>query len=421
MPPCTALTRWSLRIFPDAWVVVALHADVSSIFWSLLICFTSPSISCPSDWVTNESPLSVESVTRLSVVVDTWVKVVFLILDFKKSDWVDSGEDEDSLTVVGEEGSVVIDEVNAVVDEVNVVDLDLETAVVVLNVDFVTAVVVLNVVVVVDVSGLSFVAAAVEVWMNSSLILPSKVGVVIEVVSCLMIVLYWIFNASKVGSVTWEFASFDFDERVTNFVGVGVFVVGRWCSTTLIDGRLSRRFVESVGKFLNTFGMVVTSLCPSSWTTTESVLGLVKEFFWVLDDELGSDVFSIIFLKISSFSNSGIARAMSLSWSGTNRIKITILNSYLLTFTYPAWSKWLSNILNNVRSYLINPFPLSLWSPSVIYLVKGWPQTTNQSSSTWNLESSYSYFSGMARSSWVFLPMAFFSASPVGLFAASVS
>ena len=90
--------------------------------------------------------------------------------------------------MVGEEGSVVIDEVNAVVDEVNVVDLDLETAVVVLNVDFVTAVVVLNVVV--DVSGLSFVAAAVEVWMNSSLILPSKVGVVIEVVSCLMIVLY---------------------------------------------------------------------------------------------------------------------------------------------------------------------------------------------------------------------------------------
>ena len=92
--------------------------------------------------------------------------------------------------MVGEEGSVVIDEVNAVVDEVNVVDLDLETAVVVLNVDFATAVVVLNVVVVVDVSGLSFVAAAVEVWMNSSLILPSKVGVVMEVVSCLMIVLY---------------------------------------------------------------------------------------------------------------------------------------------------------------------------------------------------------------------------------------
>ena len=90
--------------------------------------------------------------------------------------------------MVGEEGSVVIDEVNAVVDEVNVVDLDLETAVVVLNVDFATAVVVLNVVV--DVSGLSFVAAVVEVWMNSSLILPSKVGVVIEVVSCLMIVLY---------------------------------------------------------------------------------------------------------------------------------------------------------------------------------------------------------------------------------------
>ena len=79
--------------------------------------------------------------------------------------------------MVGDEGRVVIDEVNDVVDEVNVVE-------------FVTAVVVLNVVVVVDVLGLSFVAAAVEVWMNSSLILPSKVGVVIEVVSCLMIVLY---------------------------------------------------------------------------------------------------------------------------------------------------------------------------------------------------------------------------------------
>ena len=113
--------------------------------------------------------------------------------------------------MVGEEGSVVIDEVNDVVDEVNVVNFVTAVVVVVdvpglsfvaagvevwmnlslilpskvgvfIEVDFVTAVVVLNAVVVVDVSGLSFVAAAVEVWMNSSL--------VIEVVSCLMIVLY---------------------------------------------------------------------------------------------------------------------------------------------------------------------------------------------------------------------------------------
>ena len=62
---------------------------------------------------------------------------------------------------------------SSLVDEVNVVVL-------------VTDVEVLNVVV--KVNGFSFVVA-VEVWINSSLLL-SKVGVIIEVISCLMIVLY---------------------------------------------------------------------------------------------------------------------------------------------------------------------------------------------------------------------------------------
>lgn len=73
------------------------------------------------------------------------------------------------------EVNVVVDEVNGVTDELNVVV-------------FVTCIEVPDVV---DVtSGLTFVAVAVEVWINSSWLLPSKVVVVIEVVSCLMIVLY---------------------------------------------------------------------------------------------------------------------------------------------------------------------------------------------------------------------------------------
>ena len=73
------------------------------------------------------------------------------------------------------EVNAVVDEVNGVIDELNVVV-------------FVTGIVVSNVV---DVSS-DLTIVAVEVWINSSwlLLLPSKVGVVIEVVSCLMIVLY---------------------------------------------------------------------------------------------------------------------------------------------------------------------------------------------------------------------------------------
>ena len=62
---------------------------------------------------------------------------------------------------------------SSLVDEVNVVVL-------------VSDVEVLNVVV--KVNGFSFVVA-VEVWINFLLLL-SKVGVIIEVISCLMIVLY---------------------------------------------------------------------------------------------------------------------------------------------------------------------------------------------------------------------------------------
>ena len=73
------------------------------------------------------------------------------------------------------EVNAVVDEVNGAIDELNVVV-------------FVTGIVVSNVV---DVSS-DLTIVAVEVWINSSwlLLLPSKVGVVIEVVSCLMIVLY---------------------------------------------------------------------------------------------------------------------------------------------------------------------------------------------------------------------------------------
>ena len=72
------------------------------------------------------------------------------------------------------EVNVVVDEVNGRIDELIVVV-------------FVTCIEVVDVVVDAS-SGLTFVA--VEVWINSSWLLPSKVGVVIEVVSCLMIVLY---------------------------------------------------------------------------------------------------------------------------------------------------------------------------------------------------------------------------------------
>ena len=76
------------------------------------------------------------------------------------------------------EVNAVVDEVTGVIDELNVVV-------------FMTCIVVPDVVVDVS-SGCTFVAIAVEVWINSSwlLLLLSKVGVVIEVVSCLMIVLY---------------------------------------------------------------------------------------------------------------------------------------------------------------------------------------------------------------------------------------
>ena len=306
-PACTALTRWSLRRLP----VVALSAVLSSISWSLLICFTSPLVSRPCDWVSNEFPFSVESVICLAVVeVEDWrFKLKFCILELMIGDWVEFCE-------VCEVNGVV-DEVNAVVFVTGVIDVpDVvsgsslvdEVNVVVL----VTDVEVLNVVV--KVNGFSFVVA-VEVWINSSLLL-SKVGVIIEVISCLMIVLYWIFNASKVGSETWAFATFDFVGRVINSV------VCCWSLTALID-RWSRRFVESVGKFLKTFGMVVASLWPSSWTSTGSwvtLSELVKESPRVMNILAGSVVtsFTFIFLKIWSFSNNGMARAMSVSWSGTN-------------------------------------------------------------------------------------------------------
>ena len=95
--------------------------------------------------------------------------------------------------VVDVSGSSLVDEVNVVVFELdvevlNVVD-DVPRSSLVDEVNvvvFVADVEVLNVVI--KVKGFSFVVA-VEVWINFSL-LPTKVGVIIEVTSCLMIVLY---------------------------------------------------------------------------------------------------------------------------------------------------------------------------------------------------------------------------------------
>ena len=138
--------------------------------------------------MSNEFPFSVESVICLAVVeVEDWrFKLKFCILELmievsvefcevcEVNDVADEVNAVVFVTGVIDVPDVVVDvSGSSLVDEVNVVVL-------------VTDVEVLNVVV--KVYGFSFVVA-VEVWINSSLLL-SKVGVIIEVISCLMIVLY---------------------------------------------------------------------------------------------------------------------------------------------------------------------------------------------------------------------------------------
>ena len=134
----------------------------------------------------------------------------------------------------------------------------------------------------------------------------------------LAIVLYFIFRELNTGSVTSSTssstaASFSSrDSCVLSFCFVG---------SLLLVERVGRKFLlfdESVGRFLKMFGMLVMESMLTSLMIESSVVTVVFVCAVPLLTVVGSSSTTastsfFIFLKISSFSKSGIASEISLS------------------------------------------------------------------------------------------------------------